>query len=150
MLIYSFNKGNSNLNILNTQIKCTAFPHTFNRKCPEISNTPKTKFKSSELFNLLFYLCVPLFFNKIDNQHWIMLCNNVFAIRILYGPIQRTDIELAHEMLVIYHENLEEFYDKHAYTITMHLHLHLAKQVLEQGPLHGTTVFFFEVSHKFV
>jgi hypothetical protein len=139
------------MEILNKQIRNTKFPHTFNRKCPEIKNKPKTKFKSSELKNWLFFLSVPLTFKKLPRDHWLLHCLYVIAIRILYEPIEkRRYIEKARKMLEIYHDSLKDFYGKHAYTINMHLHLHLADEALEHGPLHGRALFNFEVSEKFI
>ena len=53
------------------------------------------------------------------------------AIRILYGPIKTAEeVPRAHDMIVLYRENLDEFFG--TYTFTIHLHLHLSKQVFEQ------------------
>ena len=129
---------------LNLEILATKFPHNFNRKCPAI--LLNQKMKSSELRNFLFYLAIPLLYNKIDKNHWYLLCLYVFAIRILYGPVNnKSKVVEAGLMLELYHDSLEDYYGKFAYTYTIHAHLHLSNQVLEHGPLHGHSQFFFEV-----
>ena len=90
---------------LNSEILATKFPHSFNRKCPAI--LLNQKLKSSELRNFLFYLALPLLYNKIDKTHWYLLCLYVFAIRILYGPVNiKSKAEEAGHMLELYHEKI--------------------------------------------
>ena len=75
-----------------------------------------------------------------------MLCLYVFSVRILYEPIKNeNDVAIAEEMLNKYHNLLEEFFGRNAYTYTIHAHLHLPQQVRHHGPFHGHSQFVFEV-----
>jgi hypothetical protein len=69
----------------------------------------------------------------------------VFAVRILYEPIEdKSVINLAEKMLEQYHLGVEDMFGEAAYGYTIHAHLHLAEQVRQHGPLHGTSAFVFE------
>ena len=86
--------------------------------------------KSTELKKFLFYLAIPLLFNKLPRVNFYMLASYIFAVRILYEPIDNLDqIDLAEEILKKYHEALDDQYGDFAYNYTIHAHLHSAQQV---------------------
>ena len=70
----------------------------------------------------------------------------VAAIRILYEPtIALSDIDFAEHLIEKYTDEIETAFGERAYNYTVHVHLHLAEQVRDHGPLHGHSQFVFEV-----
>ena len=118
------------------------FPN-FNLKCPSILF--KQKLISSELRNFVFNLVLPLLYNKLDKDHWCLLCLYVFVIKILYVPVNNKSKTVeAVLILELYHNLLENNYGKFAYTLLKRF-MRICTWVIK----FCNQVFFFEIKDKF-
>jgi hypothetical protein len=106
------------------------------------------KWKSSETKIFGLYLMIPFLTNKVNNAFFYYIATYICAIRLFYEPIKsKKDLELAHELITSYIQNVEEYYSKNAYSYTLHAHLHLKSQVFEHGPLQDNSQFVFELGN---
>ena len=112
MIIFLFNifKGTDmNVREINEIIKKMKVPHLINRKFPIIHTNP-VKWKSSELKLFIFYWCLPLLLNILDDGFWYLLCTYVFSVRKLYEPIKSEDDILNSQALIdTYVSQLDNF-----------------------------------------
>jgi hypothetical protein len=129
---------------VNRQLDKIKSPHNISRKVGSLDHLPM--WKSTELKTFIFYLAIPLLFDKLPEPYFYMLASYVIATRLLYEPIDElSEIDIAEKIFDKYHEQLAESFGDFAYTYTIHAHLHLAKQVRMHGPLKSHSQFVFEV-----
>lgn len=120
-------------------------PHTINRKFPQIKEK-NNNFKSSELKIFIFYWALPLLMDLLPAPYFYLLSAYVFSVRTYYEPInQHQEIYEADKLMNEYFRLMDDFIGSHAYTYTLHAHLHLGEQVLKSGNLHSNSQFVFEV-----
>ena len=118
-------------------------PHFFNRKprtLAEINN-----WKSSEIKLFCFYLAVPLLMSYIPSIYFCHFSSYIFAVRMLYEPVNKRNLVNVEEMINRYFTSLGVYYGDYAFDFTIHAHLHLVKQGKDHGPLKFHSQFVFEV-----
>lgn len=78
----------------------------------------------------------------------------LFSIYSLYGIIpsrdlnwfiSKSDITVAHELLIQFCKKLELIHCKERVTPNMHLHLHIKECILDYGPVYGFWLFSFQI-----
>ena len=84
--------------------------------------------------------------NYMPSIYFCHMACYLFAVRILYEPIDKQNLIIADQIIKKYIFFLGKYYGDYAYDFTIHAHLHLVKQVLEHGPLKSHSQFVFEVS----
>jgi hypothetical protein len=128
---------------INEELARLKTPHNITRKVRSIDLT--TKWKSTEVKMFIFYFAIPILHSKLPALYFYFLATYVFAVRLLYEPIDDPAVvDRAERMLEQYHVGIEDKFGESAYGYTAHAHLHLAEQVRQHGPLHGTSAFVFE------
>lgn len=118
-------------------------PHTFTRKPKNVNNL--SKWKSSEVKLFMFYFAIPLLINYLPSIYYCMIASYILAIRLLYEPIEKSELINVKRAIENYVESLGTYFGLYAYDFTIHGHLHLADQVESFGPLKGHSQFVFEV-----
>jgi hypothetical protein len=118
-------------------------PHFMNRKPRNLNHI--SKWKSTEIKLFCFYLSIPLLMSYMPSLYFCHYACYIFAIRMLYEPIDKQNLVIIQEILQRYTEFLGKYYGDYAYDFTIHAHSHLVKQVEQHGPLKSHSQFVFEV-----
>lgn len=111
----------------------------------------KGDFKANELRNLLLYylyfaLSGLLQFKYVN--HFRLLSRAVYTLS--KQNLTHNEIENAHKELVEFVNTFEELYGPSNVTMNLHLLKHLAKSVVNLGPLWATSVYAFETNNGVV
>ena len=116
----------------------------------QISKMPRSlssigKWKAREYENFILYYSVPLFSLVLPTKNLKHWCLFVKSLHILLGDnIEKEKVYEADDMLYKFVYDTEELYGKCEMTSNMHQMLHIARSVLDWGPLFVHSTFPFE------
>lgn len=101
--------------------------------------------KSTQNFDYFFYLgpiVLQSILNKEAYEHYLLL---VYIISKLYnGHLTINELNQIDDLVKIFLNNINQFYDQHEYTMNVHQLNHLVKTFKNYGPLKYLTAFSFE------
>ena len=101
--------------------------------------------KCSEFRNFLLHWGVPILRSVLRELHFFHFCLLVQGIYLLSKDrISATNIDLAERSLLMFVENCEQLYTGRILTMNFHQLVHLAQNVLANGPLFANNCFVFE------
>ncbi|CAG5075356.1 Protein of unknown function [Cotesia congregata] len=142
--------GNPNqLEVINTQLLDFKHPSCITRSPRPLSE--RDMWKATEWRSwLLFYslICLREILPQKYLDHLALL---VEAVRILLsGKIEINDLQIAETLIIKYVALYQEYFGKKAMTYNIHLLLHMARSVLNLGPLKCHNTFIFESENHFL
>lgn len=117
-------------------------PHEFPRCIRDLSSL--AYWKSSELKVFMLYTGIAALFTSLETKYFEHYCLYVLIIRQMCDSYLNFNAENSHQLMLIWHQNLQKLYGDYEMTFTAHVHLHLSKQVERFGPLHKISGFVFE------
>ncbi|XP_051155210.1 uncharacterized protein LOC127277859 [Leptopilina boulardi] len=131
---------------INTILESTKVPHHVGRLTRSLAD--KEHWKAREWENFLLYYSAPIMCKFLDKrlmEHWLKL---VEAIHILLqSEISIDELNRADQLLHEFVYDTERLYTKVAMTFNVHILLHLARSVLNWGPLYEHSAFAFEAGN---
>lgn len=136
----------SEIGTVNELLLSTKVPHQVGRLTRSLQD--RAHWKAREWQNWLLYYSLPIMCQFLDKkliEHWTKL---VEAIHILLqSEISIIELNRADELLYEFVYDTQRLYSKFAMTFNIHLLLHLARSVLNWGPLYEHSAFAFEAGN---
>lgn len=103
------------------------------------------KYKANEIRTLLLYylpVCLRNILHSDHLKHFLLLSSAIYALS--KTSITRNDIEICRSKLILFVRDFEKFYGQHNMVMNVHLLLHLADDVQNNGPLWAQSAFAYE------
>ncbi|XP_051153467.1 uncharacterized protein LOC127276837 isoform X2 [Leptopilina boulardi] len=136
----------SEIEEINRILNSIKVPHQVGRLTRSLVD--KEHWKAREWENWILYYSAPIMSLYLDKKlvdHWVKL---VEAIHLLLGSkITLLEINRANQLLHEFVYDTECLYSPYAMTFNIHLLLHLARSVLNWGPLYEHSTFAFEAGN---
>ena len=128
---------------INKMIKNIKPPNEIPRLPRALENT--SFFKASEYRAWLLFYGLPNFSEFLPPEHTHHFSLLVVAMHVLLSEaINLEDLDIAHEMLVTFHDTVGDLYSPSMYTANMHSLVHTVPLVRLWGPLWAHSMFGFE------
>jgi hypothetical protein len=123
------------------------YPNEIKRNQREITEN-LGDLKANEFRNIIFYL-VPLFKTLLEKNYFDHFAAYATALRIMCQPkIKKEDLNDAYILMDYFVKKFAFLYGIVNMDYKVHVHLHLALQVLNYGSLTYLTCFIFEGNNK--
>ena len=131
---------------LNALLRKVRLPHDFSKRVSELSEKSVRRAKAGELQLLLLHLLLPILKSVVPNNVYCHFGLLVTAMQLLNKDVATdSDIDLADQMLNVYHKVDVTLYGEKSQTFTNHALVHLAEQRRTHGcPLVLLSNFVFE------
>lgn len=132
---------------INAILESTKVPHHVGRLTRSLSE--KEHWKAREWENFLLYYSAPIMCKFLDKKlmnHWLKLVEAIYIL--LQSEITIIELNRADQLLHEFVHETESLYTQVAMTYNVHILLHLARSVLNWGPLYEHSTFAFEAGNK--
>ena len=101
--------------------------------------------RAHEFLNFLMYFSIPTFYEIMDKEYFDHLLLLIISLEFLLSKnIIKSQLESVQSVLSLFVSKLENLYDEHIQSSSMHELLHLVQCTKEIGPLNECACFVFE------